>query len=168
MRLSAARNAGVSLLLGLPAALLAHTLVFGAEHTVGGSLHSASLGLAFGFAFAGSLWAAVGAVRRLHCLPRFVPLAFSAAAWLAALEALESPHAIPLLLCLVTVAVAASVVTVVLRAFALTVSTVASLLSSPVRRSPSAFFADFISRRPAVRRTIVRFALFSRPPPALS
>ncbi len=46
----ASRRAGVSALLGLPAALLAHTLLFGHAHAAAGSFHGSALGVGAAFA----------------------------------------------------------------------------------------------------------------------
>jgi hypothetical protein len=155
-------------LLGLPAALLAHALLFGGQHAAGGVFHAETLGLGAGFAFLAALIASVAAVRRVRWSSPVANTVVSAAIWFAAIERAEAPHRIPFALCALTLLAAAWLVGTALRAFTGVVTAIAHAWH--VRKTPR--------RAPHVSKTFCfahstsgrawRFALFPRPPPALS
>ncbi|HET7813391.1 MAG TPA: hypothetical protein VFL13_03375 [Candidatus Baltobacteraceae bacterium] len=168
-----------AVLLGLPAALVAHALVFGGDHAVAGALQSGLCGAgALAFAFAALVHTgkrlqqgSVAAARLRLLLPNLALLLGSSGAWFALFEFCESPHAhapvaIAAALALACVAIR-SIVFVLTRAlasvgFALlqAVSLAPSFTATPLRRmqrAPMPLFALAYSER-----------LFSRPPPALS
>lgn len=163
------RRFGISALLGLPAALLAHTLVFGDSHVVGGSFHAYALEGSAVFAVLAALLASVAAVRGSRCwTPHVGGTALAAGAWLAALELRESPHAIPVALCLFALAAAAAILAAVVHAFARAVVTVAQFFDAYAKLESVSFVAAFSARIANRRRALRDFTLFSRPPPALS
>lgn len=164
-----ARSYGVSALLGLPAALLAHTLVFGQAHAIAGSFHVAALAAGAASLAVAALLGAFAAVRREKSVaPHMLGMALSATAWLAALEAGESRHAIPTLFCLLAVAAAVWIVALLSQAYTQTVSTIATLFLARDITHSSAFIARFDGGRVPRNHTFSCFTLFSRPPPALS
>jgi hypothetical protein len=162
------RRFGISALLGLPAALVAHTLVFGQTHAVAGSFHGLAVGVGAGFALLAALLAGIAAARHTRAdAPHVVITALTAIGWLAALEATESPHGIPVLLCLLALALATAIVATATRACAQTIAAIVSFFGvrTTARAALFAGHARFVVCR---RHTIGEIAIFSRPPPALS
>ncbi len=172
------RNAATALLLGLPVALLAHALVFGQSHAVGGAMHGAALsGCAFALAVAVALSsrdAAQGSIlasRLRACAPRVPLMLFSGAAWFAALESCERAHGIPLAAVAVAMVAASLLIRLAISLLARSLAAVALALLAhgehlhsleracllPRHRSPHA-----LKSFPHTRR------LYSRPPPILS
>lgn len=164
-----ARVYGISALLGLPAAFLAHTLVFGQAHAIAGPFHILALAAGAASLIAAALLGAFAALRRTGSIsPHLLGTALSATAWLAALEAGETRHAIPTLLCLLALTAAAWIVAVLSSAYAHTVSAIAELFVSRTPASQHSFFHLFDADALPRRRTLRHLSLFSRPPPALS
>lgn len=164
-----ARGYGISALLGLPAAFLAHTFVFGQAHTIAGSFHVLALAAVAASLFAAALFATCAALRRSQSVsPHLLGTALSATAWLAAVEAGEARHAIPTLLCLLAIAAAVWIVSALSRAYSHSVCAVATLF---VRRTaaPRDLVIELFTAAALPRlRARARFELFSRPPPVLS
>jgi hypothetical protein len=164
----AARNFGVSALLGLPAALLAHTLVFGHAHAAAGPFHGLAVSVGGSFALLAALFAGIAAVRHTRAdSPHIVITALTATGWLAAIEAAESPHGIPIMLCLLATVAAAAIVAAATRACSQTIAEIVSLFGVHVTPRAASFVRNYRSSV-LVRRNLGRFALFSRPPPQLS
>jgi hypothetical protein len=162
------RKFGYAALLGLPAALLAHVLLFGNEHTLAGSLHGAALSLGTSFAFFATLLAAVAAVRRWKS-PRIHLLAMTggAAAWFAGIELCEQSHAVSFLAAAVAVAFASWLVRVVLLAFAQTFAAIVAVLTGVFSPAPRQASRAPYTCAPS-RSTAHTLRLFSRPPPAFA
>lgn len=162
------RRFGSAVLLGLPAALFAHVLVFGSDHVVGGSMHAAVLELGGVFAFLTALMAASAAVRsRCAAAPRFLTIVAGAAAWFAAIELCERSHGTPFLLTALAIVFASWLVRAILLAFAQTVAAIAVILAGVRVRAPRIAFAhraNIVLPRSAAHR----LRLFSRPPPVFS
>lgn len=156
-------------LLGLPAALLAHTLAFGAQHTAGAGMHALFLGLASALAFAATLVVAVAAMRRVPGIaPKFAPILAGSALWFAAIEGSEQSHSVPVLVSALALVVASFIVRTLLRAFAETVVAFArALWYAQAERKPLCAHA-IREATPAHYRPAYRFRVFSRPPPVLS
>lgn len=162
------RGYGVSTLLGLPAALLAHTLVFGQTHTIAGSFHVLVLAAGAASLFAAALFETLAALRRTKSIsPHLLVTALSAVAWLTAVEAGETRHAIPTLLCLLAISAAAWIIALLSHACTHAVCAIAAMF---VRRKPVDTFAVQHLRAAVLPRPSTRahFILFSRPPPVLS
>lgn len=163
------RGYGISALLGLPAAFLAHTLVFGQAHAIAGSFHAIALAAGAASLFAAAVFSAFAALRRTESIsPHLLGTALSATAWLAALEAGETRHAIPTVLTLLSVAAAALLVALLVGAYT---HTVCAIAASFVRRTPAPrdlFVEVFIAAAPPRRTTCTYYTIYSRPPPALS
>jgi hypothetical protein len=165
----AARNAIVSALLGLPAALLAHTFVFGSSHAFGGWLHPLAVQLGAGFATLVAVVFGLAAARGNRSASLSAgTLFFAATAWFATFELTESAHAIPVLLCALAIAVAGAICALAVSAYAHTVRAIAGCFSTRVRFASRAFHLPFSGGAFNRRRTFDGFALFSRPPPVLS
>jgi len=157
------------MLLGLPAALLAHAAVFGSEHTLGGSAHGWFVQGAGVFAFLGTLLLAIGAVgKRRDFVPHLAAIVLGASAWFAGIELCEQAHGVPFLLAAAAIAGASWIVRAILVAFAQTVAVVVGALD-----------ISFVSPRPPLRLRVLpavpstlaaaeRLRLFSRPPPAFA
>jgi len=158
------RTFSVSVLLGLPAAILAHAGIFHGTHAAGGAAHGILVTLSI---ICAALAAAAALSPRFFRLPA-PPVAgtvASAAAWFAFIELRESPHSVALLPCLAAICLAAWIVLSAWHGFA-------RVAAGAVRQ----FFARL---RPPVQRyaTLCRAAvhafgslsptyrLFSRPPP---
>ena len=154
-------------LLGLPAALLAHAVVFGGEHTVGGPAHAIVLDLGAVSAFLAALCLAICAVRRRRAVPHFVSLLAGSAVWFAAIELCERPHGIPLFAVALALLLGSWLVRTVLLAFAQTILAVAAIVSA-IRLAPQPVYARVISAPPRMRAAAHRLRLFSRPPPLFS
>lgn len=155
-------------LLGLPAALLAHAVVFGHGHVAGGSLHGIVLALAGSLAFFGLLISATALLRRIPgATPGIASIAACSALWLTAIERAEQPHALPILTMAAALLLAAAAVRLFATVFSRIVCAIAAIIAAPFRnRLPRALFlrADAI---PRARSAALLFYLFSRPPPAL-
>jgi hypothetical protein len=152
----------------LPAALLAHTLVFGHAHAAAGSFHGLAVGAGSAFGLMGLLFAAIAALRHTRAdSPHIVITALTATGWLAALEAAESPHGIPVFLCLLAIAAATALVAAATHACTRTIAAIAWLFGTHAASSASLHVRG-TRRAIRNRRTLGDFALFSRPPPALS
>lgn len=156
-------------LLGLPAALFAHVLVFGGEHTLGGSAHAWLLELGGSFAFLGTLLAAIGAVRsRPSLVPQFGSILTGAAVWFAFIELGERTHGIPIAAVIAALAFAAWIVRAVLLAFARTIAAVAAILQLVLRAANPTVAAPIKRAVPRALPRAHRLRLFSRPPPLFS
>ncbi len=165
----AARKVALSGLLGLPTALLAHAFVYGPSHAAAGPLHALAVEIGFGFGLLAALFTGLGLLRKTRCaLPDGAVTLLSAAAWLATIEAVESPHAIPAVLCLFAIAAATASVSILLHAFEHTVVAVARLFGAHRGAARTVGTHTFSVAAPRCPRTLGQFALFSRPPPALS
>ena len=103
------RRIALSVLLGLPAAILSHAGIFHGTHIVGGAAHGILVALSISCA----VLAAVAALspRSLRQLrtqaPPFALITASAAAWFALIELRESPHSIAVLPSLAALCLAA-------------------------------------------------------------
>jgi hypothetical protein len=160
------RRIATGALLGLPAALLAHTLVFKSGHEAGGSMHALLFGLAGGIAFAAALAVALLALRTVRGVaPRFVPILAGSAAWFAAMEFIEHDRTVPIAVALFALAACSWFVRAVLRAFAQTVIAVVSTLWSTLTKFPELCSNAIALAAPALQRPAYRFRIFSRPPP---
>jgi hypothetical protein len=170
-------------MLGVPTAILAHTLLFGQSHQLGGSLHGlffaggvaacviAALVVAI-LAVAGSRTTPTGsllAFRLSSWLPGVVSLAGSTLFWYALIESAEKPHvaAAPMLLLIATVVLCALGLRTVAR------GVIAAIASVAISVRLAAFAVRSFSFVPAFPEAICAFAgriaarrLFARPPPA--
>jgi hypothetical protein len=165
----AARNAIVSALLGLPAAFLAHTFVFGSSHAFGGWLHPLAVQLGAGFATLVAVMLGLAAARGNRSASLSARTLFLAAsAWFATFELTESAHAIPVLLCALAIAVAGAICALTVSAYTQTVRAIAVCFSTCARVPSRAFHLAFSGGAFNQRRSFDGFALFSRPPPVLS
>ena len=95
-------------------------------------------------------------------------LLLTAGGWLTAFELIEAPHAVPILLCALALGAAALVFGCLLAAYTGTLVSVAALAYEHSGVAPAAFTISYARTSPNVRRARPEFALFSRPPPALS
>jgi hypothetical protein len=153
-------------LLGLPAALFAHTLIFKGGHEAGGSIHGLLFGLASGFGFIAALAVALVAIRRVRgATPRFLPILCGAIAWFGAIEAFEADRSIPIALALFALVACSWLVRAVLRAFAHTVVAVVCTLWSAIAKVPQLCSNAIELAAPALHHPASRFRIFSRPPP---
>ncbi len=174
------RRIGLGLLLGLPAAVLAHVAVFGNEHVIGGTQHGSLLTATFvaaAAALAALAFAALRCARSVAtgsvlsaCLRPTLPSAaglFAASAlWFAGIESFEAPHAIPGLLAASVLAAVSLAIVAASHWFVRALAAVALTLFAPpsARRTPLALLrraARTVRLRPAGERCY----LFSRPPP---
>ncbi len=166
MRSRLGRKIWTAALLGLPAALFAHVIVFGGEHTLGGSAHSWLLEFGGVFAFLGTLVAAIGAVRRSTAVvPKFAPILTGAAGWFGIIELCESAHGIPIAAVIAALVFAAWIVRAVLSAFAHTVAAIAAILQLYLRAAKPPAPALIKRAVPRAHSCVHRLRLFSRPPP---
>lgn len=169
MRARTARNAFVSALLGLPAALLAHTFVFGTSHAIGGWLHPLAIQLGAGFAAVAAVALGVAAARgNRDASLSGGALFLASSAWFATFESTESAHAIPVLLCALAIAVAGAICALAVSAYTRTVRAIVECFSTCARFTASSFHSHFSAGAFNQRRSFTGFSLFSRPPPALS
>jgi hypothetical protein len=170
-----------ALALGIPTAILGHTLLFGESHQLGGSFHELFLDVALaGCAVFAALFAAVAlsgassastgsvlAARLGRYLPGLWSLLASSGLWYAAIEAAEPEHQMPPVLLIAALLIAAAL----LVRFA--ADTVRRAIASIVLAVLTAAFAPrlpvFLSRRRAPAMAWYRrFATgrrFARPPP---
>jgi len=157
---------GLAALLGLPAALFAHALVFGGDHAVSGSLHPAAIDLAW--LFAGICLAMAcgrAACRRSELRVSFSGIAVSGAVWFGAIELCEQPHAIPFFTAALALAAAAWIARAVFNAFAALAAAVAVSSRSTRTPSPQLHVRRGVSIPPQSASLAHRLRLFSRPPP---
>ncbi len=161
------RTIAVSVLLGLPAAILAHAAVFHGAHNAGGAMHGTLVlvsivcaALAAACALAPASWPRLGI-----STPPIAGIIASAATWFAFMEMRESPHTVALLPCLVAICLAAWILMIAWRGFARIAAGPAcqffARLRPPFQRYATIFrraVRAFGSLSPAYR-------LFSRPPP---
>lgn len=163
--------------LGLPAALLAHALVFGADHAIAGALQFAVFaagGLFFLIAASlhtsSAIQGSIAASRVRLAAPGFVALLCSGGAWFALIEWCEPRHGIAPVAVAAALALACLLIILAMRSFAAFVAHVTLTIvrgSVPVRAPQftiSRVFEPVLSSQSlahAVRR-------FSRPPPAFS
>jgi hypothetical protein len=153
----------------LPAALLAHTFVFGSSHTIGGSLHSLVIQAGAGFAATVAAVLGASAVRGTRRAPvSGSVLLLAALAWFAAFEFSESAHAVPVLLCTLAIALAGAICGLAVSAYTQAVRAVVEALCVRTRIAAPCLRVATRAERLLVRRFIGVFSLFSRPPPALS
>lgn len=159
-----ARRIAAAALLGLPAALTAHALLFGHDHQAGGSLH--------GLALASSLVAAFFAVaiRLRVSAGRFPSVTLAGAAWFAVIELCEHPHAISILPAALALIVAAVLTRVAVFFATSSIRAIAGALRGvQVRRGNDGPVIALRRETPAhLTITAHPYALFSRPPPLLS
>jgi hypothetical protein len=153
----------------LPAALLAHTLVFNGTHEAGGSIHALLYGLAGAFGFVAALPIVLFAMRRIRGVaPRLVPIFSGAVAWFAGIESFEHDRAVPITIALLALALCSWIVRTVLRAFAQTVVAVVCTLWCATANLPQLCSNAIELAAPVLQRPAYRFRIFSRPPPLLS
>ena len=156
-------------LLGLPAALFAHALVFGGDHAVSGALHPAAIDLAWLFAAICLAMACGRAVcRRSQLRTSFSGIAAGGAAWFYAFELCEKPHAIPFFTAALALAAAAWIARAVFNAFASIVAAVAVASRSTRTPNPQAHVRLGVLHPPRAASLSHRLRLFSRPPPAFA
>lgn len=168
------------MILGLLAALVAHTAIFGGDHAMGGAYHALLLQIALGGGlsllvfFAALAWGEPGgaadgsivAARLRERLPRAAAVLAAAAAWYAAAEGIEPHHAGPSpVLALLAVAAASWIVLrfsgAAVRALAAAVLAILGVSFAP--RAPS--WARRPSPPPFLRRPLCVRRRFARPPP---
>lgn len=167
--LRAASRMAVSTLLGLPAALVSHAVIFGNAHAAGGNLHAASAYAAYIFALCAAFFAGAAAVRRNPCWrPHIAGITVAAAAWLALLEVRESPHATPALLCVFAVVAVSALFAVLSQTFTVALAAVAQAFQRRAVDATRQIVQHFSRLAQLYTSTCLHFALFSRPPPALS
>ena len=153
-----------ALLLGLPVALLAHALVFGAGHAAGGGNNSA-------LTIAAVLFFAVVSMRWRGRLPAFAYVGGSAALWFAGIELCEAPHDVPVLAVVAAIIVACVAVREFVVGTARTIAVVGWTLQSSRRHHPAALISGLRAWCDSVTRIVSfprKHRLFSRPPPAFS
>jgi len=170
-------------LLGLLAALLAHTVSYGNNHVAGGSYHGVlellALAGAGGFGAGVALLAWLGAARhadgsilaaRLRpVLPDLPALAASATLWFAIIEGLEPEHPWHAPILLVAMALAATSIVLLLAARAVVgaiAAIVFAIARAPFVRRPACFRRRFAHRSSARRAAFVH-RRFARPPPGV-
>lgn len=172
-----------AVILGLLAALAAHTVIFGGDHAMGGAYHALLVQIALGGAIsllvffaaltlgetAGPADGSIVAARLRERLPRSVAVVTAAVAWYAVAEGIEPHHAgpSPLLALLVLTAVSWIVVRVAagaVRALAAAVLAILDISFAP--RTPS--WARRPAPRPFLRRPLFTRRRFARPPPIVA
>ena len=170
-----------ALALGIPTAILGHTLLFGGSHQLGGSLHELFLDVALvacvvvaalfaAVALSGASGASTGSIlaaRLGSYLPGLWSLLASSGLWYVAIEAAEPEHQMPPVLLIAALLVAAALLVrfaadTLRRAIASIVLLVFTAAFAP--RTPA-----FITRRRAAiftwRRRLAADRRFARPPP---
>lgn len=176
-----ARILGLSALLGLPAAVLAHWAIFGHAHILGGNSHallSALWIICVGLAIAGALAAAFLSTRSQSSIsraigriglvaPSLAALLASTTFWFVMIELREKPHAIPTLSAIAAICFAAWIVGALWRGLARAAAAVATEWFQRLRiacesGSPSAWGTPV----PVIAAHAPAYRLFSRPPPA--
>lgn len=160
------RTIALSVLLGLPAALLAHAGVFHGTHTVGGAAHGILVILSIMCAaLAAAAALSPRSLRRFGAAPPVAGIVASAAVWFALIELRESPHTIAVVPCLVAICFAAWIVIIAWHGFARAAAGAARQFFAKLR-PPFQQFAR-ICRTPvhAFGSLSPTYRLFSRPPP---
>jgi hypothetical protein len=169
-----------ALILGLLAALVAHTAIFGGDHAMGGAYHALLLqvalcgGLSLLVFFAalalgesgGAADGSIVAERLRERLPGIAAVLVAAAAWYAIAEGIEPHHAGPSPLFALLVLAAVSWIVLrfagaAVRALAAVVLTILGLSFAP--RAPS--WTRRSAHRPFLRRPLFTRRRFARPPP---
>jgi hypothetical protein len=163
-------------LLGLPAALLAHAFVFGHRHAAAGAAHNAVLAgalLAVSLVLALQTRAASqGSIlaRRLHDgMPGFFAIAVSAGAWYALIELSEPHHAFSAITAAAALLAASLFVRGAIRFTARSLSTIAIAFTARLR--PGRGLESRVPPQrtlPLIKSFALSRRLFSRPPPAFS
>jgi hypothetical protein len=170
-----------ALALGIPTAILGHTLLFGGSHQLGGSLHELFLDVALAacaivavlfavVALSGASGASTGSVLAARLggyMPGLWSVLASSALWYGAIEAAEPEHQMPpVLLVLALLTVAALLI-------CFTADALRRAIASIVLAVYTAPFAPrmpvFITRRRSTtlvrRRRLATGRRFARPPP---
>lgn len=160
------RKFATGALLGLPAALLAHFLVFGNAHAAGGSAHGALVDAACAFGFLAALAFAIAACRRIRIAPSFTPIVLGAASWFAGVEFSEHQSAVPLLLSALAILLCSWLIRATVRAFAHVVVAILAAAWIPARRDRGSRRSGYARNTIVRMRPAYRFRIFSRPPPA--
>ena len=156
-------------LLGLPAALLAHQLVFGGSHEAAGALHALAMELGGGCAFLATLLLVIGAARYLRSVVPGLPVVLAgAAAWFAAIELCERAHNVPIVFAIAALLLASWIVRAIASAFAQTVVAIVTALWSALRFFVKPHSARALRWAPSIEIAAHRLRLFSRPPPLAS
>jgi hypothetical protein len=160
------RAIAVSVLLGLPAAILAHAGVFHGTHTAGGAAH----GILVMLSIMCAALAAVAALSptslpRLGAAPPVAGIVASAATWFAFIELRESPHTIAVLPCLVAVCLAAWIVLSAWRGFAHVAAGAARQFFARLRPPFQRYATIYRTPVHAFGSLSPTYRLFSRPPP---
>lgn len=156
-------------LLGLPAALLAHILVFGHEHAAGGSMDGALVQMAVGFGFLSALVVAIGASRVIRAVvPRMSTVLAGSTLWFTAIEFTEAQHHLSPAIAIAALALASWIVVSILRAFAHTIVAIVQAVWHARRGAPRTLHAALSLLAPVPANAAHRFRIFSRPPPLLS
>lgn len=168
-----------AVLLGLPAALVAHALVFGGDHAIAGALQSGLCGAgALAFVFAalvhtskGVQQGTIAAARIKLLVPNLALLLGSSGAWFAVFETCEAPHAHAPLIIALALVVACIAVRWTVNLLSRAIASVRFAILHAISRAP---FQPAASLRRVLVAPMPLFALayserlFSRPPPALS
>lgn len=164
-----ARRALGGALLGLPAALLAHTLAFRGDHAAGGSAHSLFLELASAFAFLVTLLVAICAAKNIKRATLRLPWVLAGSVlWFAAIEGREGHHGVPVLLVAIALLFASWIVRAIVRAFEHTAIAVLAALWSVVLPAPCLASSAVRHATPRALSAAHRFRMYSRPPPRRS
>jgi hypothetical protein len=168
-----------TVLLGLLAALLAHTADYGGSHEAGGLYHTAfvlvALAGAGSFALLATVLGALAgrqgdgsllAARLRPMIPRTPALLLGATGWFATMEALEPRHTAA---ALAVVAISLLLASVVLRIFTRWLVRAIAQVAFIVFAAPHharVFFAErCFALRPSVRTASFVYRRFARPPP---
>jgi hypothetical protein len=169
-------------LLGLLAALLAHTAGFGNDHAAGGPYHGilsllALLGVG-GVAVCAVAWAWAGArqadgsvlaARLAPLSPRTPLLALSATLWYVGIERCEGPHVVhpaPLLVAVMLLA-AAWLVATATRAFVRAIARIVLAFATHAFAQRAISARRVFTRPSSARRTAFINRRLARPPPAV-
>lgn len=174
-----ARVAG-ALLLGLPAAVLAHATVFGGGHTTAGAYHAwlldavclsvGFLGLAFtlhaAFSASSVRNGSIVAARLYRFLPSLLPVAISAVGWYELIERLESRSLGVSILTLAVIAASAFAMHLAARAALRAISHAAVLVLGSLPRLDARPPAPrFFAAPPRVAFAVALARPLVRPPP---
>jgi len=176
-----ARLAG-ALALGLPAAVLAHMVVFGGAHEAGGRFHSlvlegVSLGVAlFAIALGASAAAAakftaegtIVAARLRQYMPSMLALLASTAGWYETVEGLERASLSPPAFAVIAIACAAALLFILANALLASVAHAAvAILRWPSPQDLARYCVRFNAAPVVVRTSRLYARRFARPPPSL-
>jgi hypothetical protein len=155
-------------LLGLPAAIAAHSAIFGGAHLLGGADHAMVWALCAAFAGIAVTAAIVSAAKRARAnVPSATELLAGTAGWFCAIELCEQPHAVPVLQAVALLCIAALAIGIVWRGFTRTAEIVVSELSHNLRIAVRELASQvYASVRPIAVAHAPSYRLFSRPPPA--